>query len=227
MKQAIDARHIREKGGTYLGLSGRDEPTAMGAELGFFHYPSPYVEGRFGLSGLIYPGDDPLSGGALGAVRFQTPTRLAPFAGVGAYVGFTPDERVANDGLDNDHDGEFDEWDESENDVVLALVPEAGCHLWITPGWRATGAVSYLVTDNDQENNFLMFSVSLAHLSDLGKMTSQRAMVKRAGEIGWQVGDGAGLYPPSEQAPLFSEPSPPPAVSVPVLQSATAPTQAY
>jgi hypothetical protein len=39
VKQAIDARHLRDKGGVYAAVSGRDDPTAMGGEVGIFVTP--------------------------------------------------------------------------------------------------------------------------------------------------------------------------------------------
>lgn len=198
IKQSIDARHLRRKGGMYTAIAGRDEPGAMGGEVGGFYYPSPYVEGRLGLSGLIYDGPEPVSGGLLAGARMQSPTRLAPFLGIGAYAGLTPSSALTSDGLDNNFDGFIDNDEETENEFVGALIPEAGCHFWLTPGWRVTGSASYFVTTSSSDDNFLMISVSLARLNDLGKTTSKRALTSRARELGWKVGDGPGTnYPES------------------------------
>ncbi len=190
IKQSMDARHLRRKGGGYVALAGRDEPAAMGGEIGGFYYPSPFVEGRLGLAGLIYEADEPVSGGLLAGARLQIPTRLAPFVGIGAYAGLTPEIGLSEDGIDNDFDGFVDNSGEVENEFVGALIPEAGCHFWLTPGWRVTGSASYHVTTSGPEDNFLMLNISLARLSDLGSVTSPRTLTSRARELGWQVGDG-------------------------------------
>jgi len=196
IKQAIDARHLRRKGGIYGAVAGRDQPGAAGGEAGVFYYPSPYIEGRIGLAGLIYDGDAPVSGGLLAGARLQAPTRLAPFVGIGAYAGATPDFALSEDGLDNDLNGFVDDDEEIETLFVGALVPEAGCHFWLNPAWRVTGSASYYVTTSGPEDNFLMISVSLARLNDLGKISSRRALKNRAHELDWQVGDGPGSdYP--------------------------------
>lgn len=197
IKQAIDARHLRKKGGVYASVAGRDEPTALGGEAGGFYYPSPYVEGRLGLSGLIYEGAEPVSGGLLAGARLQSPTRVAPFVGIGAYAGLTPNAALTSDGIDNNFDGLVDNDEETENEFVGALIPEAGCHFWLTPAWRVTGSASYFVTTSSTDNHFLMINVGLARMSDLGKTTSKRALARRAKELGWQVGDGPGNILPS------------------------------
>lgn len=190
IKQAIDARHLVRKGGIYAGVGGRDEPFAMGGEAGLFRYPNPYLEGRVGLAGLVYENDAPLSGGVLAAARLQTPTRLAPFVGIGAYAGMGDDRRPTKDGIDNDLDFEVDESDEAQSEFVFAAVPEAGCHFWLTPGWRLTGSTSYYVTDAGRDSDFLMFNVSLACLTDMGRVTNPKTLRKHAQDRDWKVGDG-------------------------------------
>ena len=190
VKQAVDARHLVRKGGGYAALTGRDEPFALGGEAGIFTYPNPYTEGRVGLAGLIYEDDTPISGGALAAARLQTPTRLAPFVGIGAYAGMSPEAWLTDDDLDNDFDGTTDESDEAESDFVLAMVPEAGCHFWLTPGWRITGSASYYMTDSGRDSDFLTYGVSIACLTDLGKISSDRTHRKHARDNGWHIGDG-------------------------------------
>lgn len=198
IKQAVDARHLRKKGGLYGSVSGRgEEPFAMGGEIGGFYYPNPYLEERIGLAGLIYESDAPVSGGLLIGARAQTPTRLAPFAGAGVYAGFTPSFESTNDGIDNNTNGIVDEEAEAESEFVGALVPEVGCHYWVTPAWRLTGSVSYYVTSSGPDNNFTMINVSLAKLTSLGDATSRSTIVKRAQDKGWEVGDGVGYGNPT------------------------------
>jgi hypothetical protein len=189
-KQAIDARHVKGKWGPYAGLAGRFEPFAFGGEAGAFHYPTSYLEYRGSMSGLLYENDTPVTGGLFGGARLQTPTRLAPFVGLGAYGGFTPEFITNDDGHDNDNDGFVDEaGEENRRDAVFAVVPEAGVHFWLTPQWRLTGGLSYLVT-TDGGDDFLLSTISLARLTGPGGAVTQRGLAQTAAEQGWQVGDG-------------------------------------
>jgi hypothetical protein len=206
IKQAVDARHIAQKGGAYGTVHGRDEPTAMGAEGGLFRYPTPWLEGRVGLAGLIYEGDAPASAGLIAGARVQTPTRLAPFVGIGAYAGTGPDMDPTHDGIDNDLDFDVDEYDEAEDDFVFAMFPEAGCHFWLTPGWRITGSASYYITGNGAEDNFLTIGVSLACLTDLGIATNPKTLSKQAYDRGWRIGDGDS---PAHSPAKYNAPSEP------------------
>jgi hypothetical protein len=188
-KQAIDARHVKGKGGAYAGLAGRVEPFAGGGEIGVFKYPTSYLELRGGLSGLVYENDTPISGGVIGAARLQTPTRLAPFVGMGAYAGFAPDFVNQQDGIDNDQDGFVDDADETDGGGVFALVPEAGAHFWLNADWRLTAAASYLAT-TDGGDDFLLAGITLARVSGTDGPVSQRGLAKAASDHGWKVGDG-------------------------------------
>lgn len=191
IKQAVDARHLTQKGGAYGGLSARDEPTATGAEFGLFRYPNPYLEGRVGVAGLFYESDNiPMSGGGLAAARLQTPTRLAPFVGIGGYAGMTPEMGANHDNIDNDGDFYIDEGDETEQDFVFAMIPETGCHFWLTPGWRLTGSASYYMPSSGREDDFWMFGISVACLTDLGIATNPKTLSKQAHDRGWRIGDG-------------------------------------
>ena len=223
IKQAIDARHLRKKGGLYGTLSGQDNPVAIGGEIGLFYYPKPYLEERIALAGLAYEDDYPGSGGILFGGRLQSPSRIAPFVGSGIYVGQTPEISLSEDGIDNNRNGIIDDDDEVKQEFIGALVPEIGCHYWLSSKWRLTGSASYYVTTTSSDDQFLMFNVSLARLANPGKATSQRAIVKQAKEMGWQVGDGTGYEEPStletsaSTESLFEAPQPlPPVISVAV-----------
>jgi len=82
--------------------------------------------------------------------RFQTPSRIAPFAGVGIFLGARPHKDLADmDGLDNDDDGFIDEHNEKDWDLdnfLAAVYPEVGAHLWLNGRWRLTAYGRYLVT---------------------------------------------------------------------------------
>ena len=218
IKQAVDARHLRKKGGIYSTLSGQDDPVAVGGEIGLFYYPKPYVEERIALAALGYEDDYPASGGVLLGGRLQSPSRIAPFVGSGIYVGQTPEISLAEDGIDNNSNGIIDDDDEVKQEFIGALVPEVGCHYWLSSMWRVTGSASYYITTTSSDDQFLMFNVSLARLANPGQATSQRAIVQQAKEKGWQVGDGTGYEEignsetsvPAE--PLFAVPQPLPPV---------------
>lgn len=200
-KQAIDARHVKGKSGPYVGLAGRGDPFALGGDIGMFMYPTSYLELRGGASGLIYENDTPVTGGLTGGVRLQTPTRLAPFVGLGAYGGFTPNFIEVDNGRDDNNNGYIDDSSEVDTGAVLALVPEAGGHFWITSDWRLTAGLSYLLT-TDGGDDFLLASISLAKITSPAGPTTQRALAKAAADRGWKVGDGA----PAEE--VTSPPAP-------------------
>ncbi|MEQ8211921.1 MAG: hypothetical protein RH917_19140 [Lacipirellulaceae bacterium] len=187
-KQAIDARHVRGKSGGYAAMGFRGDPHALAAEVGGFDYTASWLEMRGGLTGLLYEGNVPVSGGLLGAARVQSPSRLAPYAGFGAYAGISPETSLRNDGIDNDRDGFVDNDGESERDFVAALIPEAGVHLWLTPKWRLTGSANYYVTTAGRDNDFLMFTVGLSRMSDTNEATTQRGRALEADRLDWEVG---------------------------------------
>lgn len=150
-KQAVDARHVAGDTGFYAGAVGQDDPVAGGVNAGMFHYPDLYagsVELHGGFQGLLAEGDHPLTGGIDAGIRLQTPSRLAPFVGVGAYVGSAP--------------GEPDEGEES--DVLLAGYPEAGVHFWVTPAVRISTTASYFFTTSEENRSYPLVGISLAYL---------------------------------------------------------------
>lgn len=163
IKQAVDARYVAGKSGAYVAAAGRNDPLAAGAEFGWFDYPMPWVEYRGGLAGLLHAtGKHPLSGGLVGSVRVQPPSRLAPFVGVGAYGGWAGERSATSDGLDNDHDGSVDEVDEDDTDMALAVFPELGAHFWINHRTRLTTSVSYQVTNQGRDNDYLFYSIGFS-----------------------------------------------------------------
>lgn len=151
-KQAIDARHVEGLGGQYLSGGAQyqadaSEPFA-GAELGFEGYATSWLTTRAALAGSVGDGEGRI-GLDLGT-RIQTPSRVAPFAGVGMFVGARPHKDLANmDGLDNDDDGFIDEFNEKEWDIdnwLVAVYPELGAHVWLNGSWRLTAYGRYLLT---------------------------------------------------------------------------------
>ena len=162
-KQSVDARHVRNKGGVYIAASGRGTPFAAGAELGVFGYSEPWLEARGGLAGLVHDGDElKLSGGLSGSMRVQTPTRLAPFAGLGVYGGWAGLKSAEDDGIDNDDNGWIDERGETANAFTVAVFPEVGLHYWLNHRTRLTTSVSYYLTDQGRNDDFLFYSIALS-----------------------------------------------------------------
>ncbi len=163
IKQAVDARHVRGKTGLYIAGAGRDDPVAAGAEAGVFGYAEPWCEYRAGFSGLVHEtGDHPLSGGMIGSARLQVPSRFAPFVGLGVYGGWAGLESAEDDGIDNDDDTFVDEPGENDSAFALAVFPEIGTHFWLSHRTRITTSVTYYVTNQGRDDDFLFYSVGLS-----------------------------------------------------------------
>lgn len=167
LKQAVDARHVDGRSGKYIGFSGADEPTAAGLEFGVFTYVDPAVEVRAGLKGLLGTGaEDWYAGVDLGA-RVQAPSRLAPFAGVGTFIGGNGRQVGArDDNIDNDDDGAIDERGETKTrgEFLASVYPELGVHYWLTSDLRMTGSAQYHVTTDGRDSDFWFIGISFSWL---------------------------------------------------------------
>ena len=165
-KQAIDARHVATHGGVYAAGSGSADPVGGGAELGVFYYPYAHIETRGGLAGFVFEDNTGLPSilGLSGSVRLQTPSRLAPFVGLGGSIGWAGKEVADHDGIDNDDDTFIDESGEQANDYDIVAFPEAGVHYWVTPQFRLTASASYPLGADYAPKDFLMYGVSLSYL---------------------------------------------------------------
>jgi hypothetical protein len=159
-KQAIDARHVEGMGGWYLSGGSLYNPnsdnTLAGGDIGFEHYDQSWFSRRLS-AGTYWSGNEGFIAADTG-VRAQLPSRLAPFVGFGAMLGFSKTETLADgDGADNDDDDLYDEPGEtkSEIDEVLAAVyPEIGLHAWLNSNWRFTAYGRYMLGKfgNDSED---------------------------------------------------------------------------
>jgi len=161
-KQAIDARHVEGRGGVYSSVVMSDDPVVGGAQVGAFAYPPGLdgaVETRGALAVLVAEGDAPVSIGIDLGARLQSPSRLAPFAGIGAYGGYLPSPGDFIDVLSDepvlDDDTKF----------IGAIYPEVGVHYWLTPRWRLTASASHYFTTIDPQPDFTVFGLSLARLN--------------------------------------------------------------
>jgi len=166
-KQALDARHTQGLGGLYFGGGAQVRPDsghAMGgAELGVEGYLTSCITARGALSG--YLGEDEGYGGLDLGVRLQTPTRIAPFIGVGTFQGGSRGVELAHwDGLDNDDDGLIDEYGEKKSTIdgwLSTVYPEVGAHLWVDGNWRLTGYGRYLVTSEGRKQDDWLLGLQL------------------------------------------------------------------
>ena len=166
-KQSVDVRYVKNQGGYYFGAATADDPFALGAEVGAFHYFGSMVEGRAGLKGLLGTAEkDWFVGGDFG-FRMQTPTRLAPFVGVGTFLGGNQKQvNAENDHLDNDDDTSVDERGEtsSEYDFLASVYPEVGMHFWLNSSTRLTAGAQYHMTPQGRADDFWFFGFSVAVL---------------------------------------------------------------
>lgn len=176
-KQMVDARHVAGKIGGYAGAAVQTDPGAAGVEIGAFQYGEglPWLETRGALS-LLWAdtAEEVFIGGTLGA-RVQSPSRIAPFVGLGGYLGITPYfEYVAaeSDNVDNDDDGFTDESGERDRefDDFAAVYPEIGIHFWATPRTRITASAAYMITSEGRDQDFWFLGVNVARL----KLRSER-----------------------------------------------------
>ncbi len=159
VKQAVDARHVKGLGGWFVSgggqFLGKSDFPIVGAEVGYEYYPTSYYSQR--ISGLLLSDSNQGFAGVDVGARLQSPTRLAPFAGVGMYNGFSRGEIDSDqDGLDNDDDGAIDEKGEKNSIVdgyVVAVYPEFGAHFWLNGSGRITMYTRYFVTSEGRSQD--------------------------------------------------------------------------
>lgn len=206
-KQAIDARHVIGKRGAYAGFAGSDEPAGYGAEAGVFVYPRSWLETRIGGALLAHEGEHVLSGGGIIGARVQTPSRLAPFAGVSGYLGYAGSRSADKDSVDNDGNGMVDEFGEKDRNFVGAIAPELGVHYWVTSRVRLTGSADYRFTSDGRGNDSLFYGLSLAVL---GRGQTSPPKSGPADEGGWKfVRDEPRAFAESSELPVTLQPTAP------------------
>lgn len=157
LKQASDARFLSDVSGIYVstGVAARSDAARglLGADIGVERYITSFYTARGSLLGMT-DGEDYFTGLDLG-LRLQSPSRLAPFVGIGGFAGYAKESVSAErDGVDNDEDGFADEWGEEHERVsgaMAAAYPEIGVHLWWTPRVRLTGLGRYLFTTEGRD----------------------------------------------------------------------------
>ena len=150
LKQGFDARHTKYLDG-YVGGGGGQVGDAFGSlEIGREVYIENYFSNRISLAGLSGNGTTAI-GLDVGA-RLQTPTRVAPFVGIGAKAGVLASDVVglaADVAFDSDSNEGFDE--DTDIDGLAAVYPEVGVHFWANGNFRFTLFGRYLVTTEGRD----------------------------------------------------------------------------
>lgn len=165
IKQSIDARQVAGRDGNYFSTAFGSNPNVGELSVGKFLY-LPHlkgmVESRIGLKGLVSLDNDGGGAGGLEAgVRVQSPSRLAPFAGISAFGGLGPSDYL---------EAFLSTSDQSDDDTqgAIGISPEVGVHYWITPQWRLTTSVSqnyYRFEEADHSIDYTTVGMSLSYLN--------------------------------------------------------------
>ncbi len=170
-KQALDARHTEGLGGLYLSGGAQHRPDSdlamLGGELGLEGYLTNWSTARIALSG--YLGEVGAYGGLELGARLQTPTRIAPFVGLGFFQGFSESTESAEyDGVDNDDDIFIDEAGEEKEVIdgwLSAVYPELGVHCWLNGSCRLTGYSRYFITSEGRAHDDWLLGVQFAYFA--------------------------------------------------------------
>jgi len=159
-KQATDARHLWHQSGGYLGAAASSHHVA--GDIGGFTYLKDHLEGDYALTGLLgTDGEEVTAGGGLkGGLRVLMPTRLTPFVGVNAQVGYSEWD-TSHNGRDDDGNGLIDEFGEDECLFHVGLQPEAGLHYWLTSRLRLSAVAGYQVVTDTHGTHFDSWSYGL------------------------------------------------------------------
>lgn len=164
VKQSMDARFMGNRGGYGIATNLGTDPGTLGGEVTAFQYVGHSLEVRGGLVGLAGTGNENLFGGFTSGARLQTPTRLAPFVGIGGLAA-GGERDVSDDGIDNDNNLVVDEMGEDLSEYFASVFPEVGAHFWITPRVRLTTSAAYHLTTTGRDDDQWMFGVGLSILA--------------------------------------------------------------
>lgn len=166
-KQSVDARFVEGKTGLLLGGALQDDPVALGGELGLFHYLRSWLCGTVSFEGLATEGTGTIFTGLSGSLQAHVPSRLAPFAGTGVFLGYSKQaENADRDFVDNDNDLRIDEPGERRAGAIVALYPEVGAHFWLTPRLRLSGSARYMISTIAGEDAFWFYGIQLGALGN-------------------------------------------------------------
>jgi hypothetical protein len=152
--------------GVYGGGSGSPlaNETVGQLDIGVFKMPTAWSTLRLGANGMVVDGHG-MAGGELG-FRLHTPTRLAPYVGLGGVLDLSGLRFQAKqfrynpyyyDSQGNPHPNLYKGYFPQG---MAAIVPETGLSYWLTTSTRLNLGVSYYVTGKYQPN-LLLVSLSL------------------------------------------------------------------
>ncbi|MEO1524951.1 MAG: hypothetical protein AAFX06_05915 [Planctomycetota bacterium] len=168
LKQAADARFQENASGMFIsaGYAKRKEVEdgLFAVDIGGESYMTSYLTGRASLLGMV--NDEDWYTGVDTGIRLQSPSRLAPFVGIGFQGGAASETVIADDdGIDNDDDGSIDERREKDrrlSGALAAFYPEVGTHFWWTPQLRLSGYGRYLMTTEGREHDDWLVGFGIA-----------------------------------------------------------------
>lgn len=153
VKQSFDARFAKDKSGFYAEAGAGTDPAAVGGTLGVLAYPQSFASARLGVSGLLHEHGE---GGLVGVdagLRFQMPTRVTPFVGMGVFAG----------GSETTED--FGSTTVTKRSSLAALYPEAGVTLWLNGHANVSAFGRYYITSGGRGDDFSMFGLGFTLLS--------------------------------------------------------------
>lgn len=196
-KQMIDARHVANDSGMYLGgaASNFRDNRAVGAEVGVTNYSQPWLSSKMTLAGQLNSGAGNGFVGANTAVHVSTPTRIAPFVGAGLFGGV--DISTVVNSLNDE--------ESTDTQFLGAAYPEAGVHVWLNGRTRLTGSASYWVTTTGRDKDFWYYGLGLTFGFGPEKRTIDTAGMAREDEYVNRLLDGRNALHGETEAEL--EPS--------------------
>jgi len=155
-KQAVDARHIAGGTGVYLGGAWQSDPAIGGGEIGLFGYPTSWLETRGSLGLVADDSSDQTVGGLNLGLRAQAPSRLAPFAGLGVFGGYSERTEYPPCGC---------EPETTVDGALAAVYPELGVHFWLSPRLRLTASASYFISTEGRDHDAWLFGFNVGWLN--------------------------------------------------------------
>ncbi len=180
-RQMVDARHVADDSGYYIGGAGsnfRQNP-AGGAEFGVTKYSRPWLSTKLALAGQVNSGAQNAFVGVNTAVHVSTPTRVAPFVGAGVFGGVdiaTVINTLGNDDKDDD-------FETTNTQVLGAVYPEAGVHVWLNGRTRLSASASYWMTTSSHDREFWYYGLGLTFGYGPDGRTSESGVLIRENEF--------------------------------------------
>ena len=121
------------RSGVALSVAGRQDPAILGVQAQGLIHPTAWSSFHFGVAFLASPDfDEEIHAGFPFGLQFQPPWRIAPFVGVGFFLGYDEVESFLDYLFADDEDDLFpDPTPErrTEASFFRAVYPEAGLHV--------------------------------------------------------------------------------------------------